>query len=98
MTEPTSLGVIRALTALIVALIVVYGLRAYRITRKRSLLCFIVGMGIASLGYLLEGALVELAGWSLPDATLVESVFSLIAFSFLVASLWIREPRPAAYA
>lgn len=95
MAEPTSLGVIRAITAIVIALIVLYGLRAYRVTRRRSLLYFIIGMGVASVGYLIEGVLVELVGWSLPDATLVESVFSLVAFCFLVASLWVRDRRAA---
>lgn len=95
MAEPGSLGVIRGLTALIIALIVAYGLRAYLATRRRSLLSFIVGLATAGTGYLLEGVLVELLGWGLPEATLVESTLSLVAFAFLVASLFVREARRA---
>lgn len=86
-----TLGVARTLTALVGAIILVYGIRAYRATRKSSLLLFAAGMGVASAGYLLEGGLVQLAGWDLTTVTLLESVFSLTAFSLLASSLWVRD-------
>lgn len=86
-----SLGIARTLTALVGAIILVYGYRAYRATHKTSLLLFAVGMGVASAGYLLEGALVQLAGWDLATVTLIESIFSLTAFSLIASSLWVRD-------
>ena len=88
-----TLGVARTLTALVGAIILVYGIRAYRATHKTSLLLFAAGMGTASAGYLLEGVLVQVARWDLSTATLIESIFSLVAFSLLAASLWVRD-RP----
>lgn len=90
-----TLGLIRTLTALVGAAMLLVGVRAYRATRRTSILCFSLGMGTASAGYLLEGVLVELAGWSLPSATLLESVVSLVAFSVLAAGIWVRDsPSP----
>lgn len=91
MTPFATLGIVRAVTALVGAAILVVGVRAYWTTGRRSLLLFAAGMGLASAGYFLEGVLVEVAGWSLPRATLLESVFSLAAFSLLAASVWFRD-------
>lgn len=86
-----SLGLVRTMTAILGGVILIIGLRAYRATRRKSILLFAAGMGSASVGYLLEGVLVQAAGWSLMEASLLESLVSLAAFALLAASLWVRD-------
>lgn len=88
-----TLGLVRTLTALVGAVVLVVGVSAYARTRRRSLLLFSTGMGVASAGYLVEGALVEIYGWPLEDATLLESLFSLVAFTLIALGLWVRDDR-----
>ncbi len=90
--ELETLGVVRTMTAAVGATIFAYGLRAYARTRRRSVLLFSTGMGIASAGYLLEGVLVNFAGWSLGAASGVEAAFTLVAFSLLATGMWVRDP------
>lgn len=88
------LGVVRALTAVLGVTILLVGVRAYRATRRNSILLFAAGIGTASAGYLLEGVLVRWAGWDLVTASLLESLASLAAFMLLAASLWVRDAPP----
>lgn len=83
----------RVATAALAGTISILGLRAYRRTRQRSIFALSVGAGILAAGYFAEGALVELVGWSVHDATVLESITTLIAVAILVASLYLRDPR-----
>lgn len=83
----------RIATAALAGAICVFAGRAYLGTRRRSILALSLGAGLLALGYFAEGLLVELGGWSLHDATILESVTTLAAASTLVASLYLRDVR-----
>lgn len=89
------LSLARLATALLAATIAIVGAKAYLRTRRRSLLTLALGAGLLAAGYFAEGALVEVAGWSLADATVLESVTTLVAAAMLVTSLYLKEVRPA---
>lgn len=90
--DHTLLSVARLASALLAALLFIAALGAYQRTRRRSLLALALGAGFLGLGYLIAGSLVEILGWSVNDATMVESLFTLFAVALLVASLYLREP------
>lgn len=90
-TEHTILSVARLASALLGTLLFVAALRAYTTTRRRSMLALATGAGVLTAGYLLAGSLVEFLGWAVQDATMLESVFTLVAISLLVASLYLRD-------
>lgn len=83
----------RVLTSLLAGTISFLGFRAYARTRRASLLVMAGGAGLLALGYFLEGVLVEFLGWSLHDATVLESISTLAGATLLVVSLYLREPR-----
>ena len=90
------LSLARIATAALAGTIAVLGFRAYAQTRRRHLRAMASGAGLLAAGYFAEGVLVEVAGWSLHHATVLESVTTLLAAALLVASLYMREvaPRP----
>lgn len=88
----TLLSVARLSSALLAALLFIAALGAYRRTRRRSLLALAAGAGVLGLGFLIAGSLVEGMGWTVSDATMIESLFTLVAVTMLVASLYLREP------
>lgn len=85
----------RIATAGLAAVISVLGLKAYLRTRQRSILALSAGAGLLAAGYFAEGALVEAAGWSIAQATVLESVTTLVAAATLVASLYLKDSRLA---
>ncbi len=87
------LSLARIATAGLAGIIFLIGLRAYLYTRQRSILALTSGAGLLAAGYLAEGLLVEFAGWSVGNATVLESVTTLIAAAVLVASLFLRDLR-----
>jgi len=89
------ISIARGATAIVCGAILVFGLRAFLATRRPSMFLFAVGMGTASVGFLAEGALVEIANWDLATATRVESLFTLAAFGFLAWSLLVSDRRIA---
>lgn len=87
------LSLARLATAALAGTIAVLGLRAYVRARRRSLAALAAGAGLLALGYLAEGVLVEVGGWSVASATVLESVVTLVAVAILVASLYLRDAR-----
>ena len=81
----------RIATAALAGTIAVLGFRAYARTRRRNMLAMACGAGLLAAGYFAEGMLVEVAGWSIHDATVLESVVTLVAAALLVASLYVRS-------
>lgn len=95
MAEPHFvMSIARIATAALGAIIAGFALRAYVATRRRSLLALGGGAGLLAAGYFLEGVLVEVAGWTIADASVVESVTTLVAAATLVASLYLRDAVP----
>lgn len=92
---PLLLSLARIATAALAGALGALALRAHRHTRRRDLLALGVGASLLAAGYLAEGILVEAAGWSLADATALESVNTLVALTILVASLYVRDARIA---
>ena len=90
------LSLARIATAVLAGTIGILGMRAYAVTRRRSILALSIGASLLAAGYLAEGLLVEAAGWSVHDATVLESVTTLVAAAVLVASLYLKESRPLA--
>lgn len=88
-----ALSAMRAMTAGLGAIIVGFGARAYRRTRRRTLLWFTMGIGVATFGFLAEGALFQWQGWSLEAAAALESALTLLAFAMLVGSLFVTDRR-----
>lgn len=84
----------RLMTAALAGTIAVLGFRAYARTRRRTMLMMASGAALLAAGYFVEGLLVELARWSIEDATVLESVFTLIASALLVASVFLTDARP----
>lgn len=94
MSESTLLlSLARVMTAGLAAIITLLAARAYRASRRRSLLALAAGAALLAAGYLVEGLLVEWAGWSIARATVLESVTTLVAVAALVASLYLREAK-----
>lgn len=87
------LSLARIATAALAATISILGLRAYAATRRRSLLTMSLGAGLLATGYFAEGLLVEAFGWSIRNATVLESVTTLVAAAILVASLYLKDAR-----
>lgn len=86
------LSIARVATAALAANISILALRAYFRSRRRSILALSAGAGLLAAGYFAEGLLVELGNWSLHDATVLESVTTLVAVGVLVASLYLKNP------
>lgn len=88
--DPTTLAltILKALTVLLGFIIVAMGAKAYRATRRKPLLWLTVGMAIMTLGAIAEGAAFQGLHWSLDDAHVFEGVVTLVAFGFLVYSLY----------
>lgn len=89
------LSVARVATAALASIIGALAARAYLRTKQRSILALSVGACLLAFGYLAEGALVELGGWSVNDASALESVTTLAAVAILVASLYLKDARVA---
>lgn len=85
------LSVARIATAGLAALIAVIGLRAYRRSKRRSMLALVVGAVLLASGYLAEGLLVEVMGWSIADASALEAMTTLLAVASLVGSLYLKD-------
>lgn len=81
----------RIATAALAGTISILGFRAYFASRKRSILALGLGAGLLALGYFAEGLLVEVGRWSVHDATVLESIVTLVAAAVLVASLYVRD-------
>jgi hypothetical protein len=90
------LSIARIATAALAGVISVLGIRAYGRTRRTNILAMGVGAGVLAAGYLAEGLLIELFGWTLHDATVLESVSTLVAATILVSSIYLRGARDAA--
>lgn len=91
-----ALSLSRLATAALAGTIGIFAARAYLKLRRRSLLMLALGATILAAGYLVEGLLVEVGGWAIADATVVESVTTLVAATILVGSLYLRDTyRPA---
>lgn len=89
--DPTTilaLSIIKLVTIVLGFVIVYLGAKAYRQTRRRSLLLLTIGMGVMTLGAISEGAAYQGLGWSLDLSHIVEAVVTLIAFGILVYSLY----------
>jgi hypothetical protein len=89
------LSLARLATAALAATISVFAARAYLNARRPSILTLAAGAGLLAAGYLAEGLLVEIAGWTLGDATALESIVTLLSIGILVASLYVKEARLA---
>ena len=83
----------RLATAALAGTIGFLALRAHVRTRRRNLLALGVGACLLASGYLAEGLLVEMAGWSIGDATVLESVTTLAAAAILVMSVYLKDER-----
>lgn len=94
-TDHTLLSVARLASALLGMLLFATATKAYVSKRRRSLLALAAGAGTLTAGYLLAGGLVELFGWSVQEATMIESIFTLLAITLLVASLYLRDAAHA---
>jgi hypothetical protein len=90
------LSLTRVATAALASTIGILGLRAYLRTHQHSLLALASGAGLLAAGYFAEGLLVEFGGWSVSDATVLESATTLLAITLLVASLYLKDARHAA--
>lgn len=90
-----ALSILRAATALLGTLIVAYGARAYLRSRGAAMLWFTIGVAVVTLGFLLEGILFELFGWTLEGASAIEASITFVAFLLLVASLFVRDRHVA---
>lgn len=86
-----ALGALRTVTALLGAVIVAFALKAYRRSRRRTLLFFTSGVGVVTVGFALEGLAFQLLGFPLELVSALEAVFTLVAFGLLVFSLFARE-------
>lgn len=89
------LSTARVATAALAGTISLVAARVYVGGRQRSILILAAGTGLLAAGYFVEGLLVELAGWSVADATVLEAVTTLVAAATLVASIYVRDSRPA---
>lgn len=85
------LSLARIATAALAGTIAILGFRAYAQTRRRNILAMASGAALLAAGYFAEGVLVEVAGWTLHQATVLESVTTLLAAALLVASLYMRD-------
>lgn len=95
MLEHFLVSAMRILTAVLTGVIAVAAGRAFLATRRRSIFALAAGAALLSVGYLVEGLLVELAQWDLLRATAIESASTLVAMVMLVASLYLRDARRA---
>lgn len=62
--------------------------RAYRSHRSRHLFVLAVAVAFLTLGILAEGFAVQILGWPLSSAHVVEASISLVGFGILVYSLY----------
>lgn len=85
----------RIATGALAGTIGILAARAYLRTRRRNVLGLALGAGLLAAGYFAEGVLVEIVGWSIHEATVVESVSTLAAAAILVASLYVKDERAA---
>lgn len=85
-----ALSAIKLLTVALGFLIVYLGFKAYRASKRRSILWLFVGMGIMTLGAISEAAAFQGLGWSLDASHIFEAVVTLLAFGVLVYSLYTR--------
>lgn len=90
-----TLTVVKTATAALGSALVYYAWRAYLATRSRPLLLLATGMAVLTLGIVLEGAVFQIAGWSLPNAHVAEAIVSLTGYIVLVASLRTKQTTPA---
>lgn len=87
------LSLARILTAALAGTLALRAARTYLRLGQRSILALGMGAGLLAAGYLAEGLLVEIAGWSISDATVLESLTTLAGSALLVASLYLKEAR-----
>lgn len=90
---PLALSALKILTLLLGVYFLARAYRAYRKHKSRPMLVLFTGVGILTLGVLVEGFLVEVLEWSLTRARLVEATITLLGFAVLVASLHVRQLR-----
>ncbi len=90
---PVTLSALKIITLLLGLYFLARAYRAYRKHKSRPMLVLFTGVGILTLGVLVEGFLVEVLEWSLTQARLVEATITLLGFAVLVASLHVREMR-----
>lgn len=103
MTETFSnlavLTLIKAITVVLGLIVMYQGSKAYRATRRKSLLLLTIGMAIMTLGAVSEAlayrGLELLLGrdfqWTLDQSHLFEAIVTLVGFAVLVYSLYTRE-------
>lgn len=88
-----ALSLARIATAALTGTLSLLAARAFLRTGQRNLLALSLGSGLLAVGYLAEGLLVEVVGWSVHDATVLESMSTLAAAAILVASLYVKDAR-----
>lgn len=89
MADPTLLlTALKAVTVVLGLAILVLGAKAWRASRRKPLLYLTAGMAIMTLGAVSEGLAYRSLGWSLDNSHIFEAVVTLVAFAFLVYSLY----------
>lgn len=89
MADPTLLlSALKAVTVVLGLVILYLGVKAWRNTRRKPLLYLTLGMAVMTLGAVSEGLAYRGLGWSLDNSHIFEAVVTLVAFVFLVYSLY----------
>lgn len=82
------LTVLKVITIGLGFLVVYLGLKAWRGSRKRSLLWLALGMAVMALSSISEAFAYQGLNWTLGQSHLFSAVVQLIAFAMLVWSLY----------
>jgi hypothetical protein len=94
MSEDIDVGPVLLLTVLkmatvLLGLVIIYlSVKAYRGTRRRSILLLGIGMALMTLSAISEGLAFNGLGWTLGQSHVLTAVVTLAAFAALVSSLY----------
>lgn len=81
------LTVMKAVTVILGCVVIFLGAKAYRASKRKPLLWLTVGMGIMTLGAIVEGLATQ-GGLGLDTSHMLEGIVTLVAFGVLVYSLY----------
>lgn len=91
--DPTTLAILsgtKIVTVLLGFLVVYLGWKAYRGSKRRPILWLTIGMAVMTLGAISEAIAFQGLGWGLDQSHIFEGFVTLIAFAFLVYSLYAK--------
>ncbi|MGB1586846.1 MAG: DUF7521 family protein [Thermoplasmatota archaeon] len=90
----TSLSILKVLTVLAGGIFLFVTWKAYLRRRSRSMLLLFAAISLMVLAAILEGAALQVLGFSMEEARLVEAVVTLTAFLVLLYSVVGHKPGP----